>query len=430
MGHKLFLSFLGITNYTPTNYYYKSFDDKIDKVRFIQEASIRLFCKDWTESDRIVILVTEKSKKSNWFSDGHIDRDTKQRISSEGLKTRLDKLDLKAKTKHIEIPEGNNEKEIWGIFHKIFKNIEPNDKVWFDITHSYRFLPMLNMVLINYTKFLKNINVEKITYGNWEARDGEDNSPIVDITSFSTLQDWTSAANEFINFGNADKLTNLTSEEIGPVLRKTRGSDKVTESLKKINNHLSPFLSDIQTCRGLKIYENHHGYIIFNELENVQDSYIEPLTPILRKIGEFIQQFNKYKDFSNGLFAVKWCIRTGLVQQGFTILQETLVSLVCEEMKMDVHNITHRNIVNSAFKISFKSITREKWTGDSKKHPNLTQKILDNSRYLEILKKEFASLASLRNDINHAGFTKNPIKAEKIPRKLEESLNVILNILF
>ena len=77
-----------------------------------------------------------------------------------------------------------------------YEFVKGNYAIDFDgehITHAFRYLPMLVLVLANYAKFLKNVTVKSLTYGNYEAREGT-NAPIVNLLPIAALQDWTTAA--------------------------------------------------------------------------------------------------------------------------------------------------------------------------------------------------------------------------------------------
>ena len=87
-----------------------------------------------------------------------------------------------------DIKDGKDTDEIWEIFDVIYNEINDGDELFLDITHAFRYLPMLLTVLINYSKFLKKITVKSITYGNFMAEG--DLKPIMDLTSISVLQDY------------------------------------------------------------------------------------------------------------------------------------------------------------------------------------------------------------------------------------------------
>jgi len=128
------LAFLGTNDYLPCNYLLDC--EKVENVRFIQEAIASLLCKNWNEEDRIIIFLTEAAKNKNWVDDGQKDRDGKS-LQRKGLRHRLESLQLKANIVVKDVPNGQSEDEIWDIFYAVFNQINGSDEVIFDITHSF-----------------------------------------------------------------------------------------------------------------------------------------------------------------------------------------------------------------------------------------------------------------------------------------------------
>ena len=147
-------AFLGTADYLPCNYLLNG--REINNVRFVQEAIASLLCKDWTEEDRIVIFLTEDACSRNWTDNSQIDPNGKI-LQREGLKSRLESLNLKAEIHPKDVPNGQSESEIWEIFDIVFNQINSDDEVIFDITHSFRSLPLLVTIILNYARILKKI---------------------------------------------------------------------------------------------------------------------------------------------------------------------------------------------------------------------------------------------------------------------------------
>jgi len=425
MGRKVFLSFLGTTNYSETDYVYK--DEIIKKARFVQEAIISRFCKEWSSSDKIITLVTEESYKKNWLDNGHKDRKTNDVFKVKGLKTSVQNLKTKPELVVEKVPNGNDENEIWKIFDIVYNLLNEEDELVFDVTHSFRSLPMLLMVLINYAKFLKKIKVKYIFYGNFNP-ENPDTSDLIDITSFSLLQDWTVAANEFITFGNVRKITELTKDKIKPLLIETKGKDEVASNYRQLNVYLTTIYESILLNRGNFIYTDEYFDKLNEVINNLKVDFIKPLEPIISKILNKTEGFGSNKKILNGLEAVQWCLDFDWIQQGYTILQETIISFVINSIDLDYLNEENRNITSSCFKIVSENLPENEWKGDAGRNIELTKKIL-LSEWISKFAGVYNNLTQFRNDINHFGMKEQSSDANKIRLKLTEYFNAVKQII-
>jgi CRISPR-associated Csx2 family protein len=169
---KIFISFLGTNAYLHTRYKINNFVSK--PVRYVQEALAEYFCKNWDENDKILIFATKGengSIKKNWEI-GEINKSDefgkKYEKIPTGLKEKLEKLNLRCKIKLIPIPDGIKEGEIWEIIQKIYENININDELYIDITHSFRYIPMIIPSMITFLRTLKQIKLASIHYGAFE----------------------------------------------------------------------------------------------------------------------------------------------------------------------------------------------------------------------------------------------------------------------
>lgn len=191
---KVFVSVLGTGFYEVCRY------EGSKPTRFIQQATLEwLKAEEWTENDRILIFTTEASKKQNWNVNGKRAKfNGMPEVEYVGLKCVLDNMNLAAKVEAVDIPEGKNEQEMWNVFGRIYDKLENNDLLYFDLTHAFRYLPMLVLVLGQYARHLKKVTIKSVTYGNYEARGGNsDVAPIADLMPLVTLLDYTQAAADF-----------------------------------------------------------------------------------------------------------------------------------------------------------------------------------------------------------------------------------------
>lgn len=414
MGRRVFISFLGTGKYGACYYKDPKSEYRSASVRFIQEATLELVgAQKWASTDVAYVMVTEKSYSTNWICNGQVDSRTKEVIEQEGLEKRLNAMQLPFAVQSLQIPEGNNEAEIWTIFESIFAKLEEGDELYFDITHGFRYLPMLFLVLSNYAKFLKNIKVPHLSYGNWESRNQQTNeAPIIDLTPLTALQDWTTAAGDFIEFGSAKRIAALIKDTIDPVLKESKGKSMAAHQLRGVSIRLQEVSGMLNTCRGYSIVSGESVAESSKLLENLEQELIRPLNPLLEKVRSRLNQFAGRDNLMNGLVAARWCLDNGMVQQSITITYESLLSLVCELGEMDYKDSFHRNIASSTLRIVSSKELRE----DSSRWKAVVDKEGDGSDYsinkyatfvasglLAPFDKPYNQLLNLRNDINHGG---------------------------
>ncbi|GHT29238.1 hypothetical protein AGMMS49574_05430 [Bacteroidia bacterium] len=431
MARKVFISVLGSTNYGEC--FYKKGEFKSAKVRYIQEATLDYLTKneEWNENDEVLILVTDGddgSKIKNWLDNGHINRDTKSIIELNGLKTRLENLQLPVQITPIEIPDGDTEEEIWQIFEKSFEQVEDEDELYFDITHGFRYLPMLILVLVNYSKFLKNIKVKSITYGNYEGRNKETNeSPIIDLLPLSVLQDWTFAAGDYLKNGNIQPLQDLANSNLQPILREAEGTNIEASRLKQFINAIANCVEDFQMCRGMNIVQATN---LKNAKPGEVKSIIKPLTPIIDKVKSEFDCFDSDKNVNNGFQAAKWSYDNGLFQQAATILQENITTFFCLRHNMKIDDENKRKCVNKAFNIKTNGNENnlDKWKVDIELIPLIKEILLDDNLNNNEIIDAFSNLTEVRNDFNHSGMRSRrpPMKPSDIKKNIKKCIDVFM----
>ena len=429
MARKVFISILGTSSYLETKYFFGKEPKGDEKpTRFVQEATVSNLCSSWTEQDKVRIFLTNDAKMSNWVDNGN-------KELYEGLQSRLKNLNFKFDLKAIPIKEGFSEDEIWSIFETVFNEIEYDSEIYFDITHAFRSIPMLVMVLINYSKFLKNVKVKGIYYGVFEklgpaykVKEIEVKNryaPIIDLIAFSDLQDWTSATSEFINTG---RLKNI--------IKKVNYSN---------NFEFFDFSEEILTCRGIEIQNGEKVIKLKKELLKATDEKI-PFKAIKEKIIDKVKDY-KQEDVFNGFRAVKYCIDFDIIQQGITLLIESVISKVLVDIgvtkRAKLTSFKVRNVVGVCLqKNSIDEINIEDFLNvyDKKYESTKQKKIKEYSSYCDsifklsykddLTNKVFNELSQkVRNDINHAGYRPEPLESNVFKSTLEDYYEICCELL-
>ncbi|MFD3157093.1 TIGR02221 family CRISPR-associated protein [Haloimpatiens sp. FM7330] len=449
MGKKFF-SVLGTTEYKPCFYKFKT----TYETRYIQEALTKDICNAWNKEDEIIIFLTKEARKKHWYN-----KEVKEKRLSERLKQNCPNV----KIKDVDIPSGKNEDEIWSIFEIILKNINEDDEIIFDITHSFRSIPMLVLVVLNYAKALKNIKLAGIYYGAYDAKvkkNGQEVAPVFDLTSFDNLLEWSEAVNSFLKYGNSKKIKELsTSEEL---IARVKEEDKSAIKIKNFVEKLNDFTNDIYTCRGklvpngkssckksvataYKMLKEKLDDISKEKLDDIskkENNLIKPLEPLFSKVVDRISEFSSDNNLKTGMAVIKWSIDNNLIQQGYTALDETIKTYLCKKYKLDDADYNNReNIINCSLNIKKESKNgkykdrsnsieqliieiADSWNIDSKYKNKVTQianKIDDE--IVDLCNK----IREKRNDINHFGFRDNPADYNTMKNELIKCYSIFKN---
>lgn len=368
--------------------------------------------EEWTDKDHGYIILTAGARKGNWSVAGNVRKPFNSAAEEYvGLDDTFQLMNLPFSVEGIDIPVGKDENEIWDAFSAIYDKIQDGDELYLDVTHGFRYLPMLLIVLCHYAKFLKHVVVRSITYGNFEAKEG-DIAPITDITSFSALQDWTNSGASFLEQGRVRNFTDSVALSLGSSSAIT---NKVMENVKKLNKDLNEFEGQILTCRGNELFAG----TVVGEAKALASKVAgigqlpQPLKEILYNIHSAISAFG-IDTIDNLQYSLKWCKRYHLIQQGYTLCQEGIVTYVCRQMA-DINPYVGRNDVKDAdrkYRDYWSAILglsvgdakdETKWRGEVAKNRKLSRALLD-LEWVRDLRNKYGKLTQKRNQLNHAGF--------------------------
>jgi CRISPR-associated DxTHG motif protein len=142
-----------------------------------------------------------------------------------------------------------NYQYISGIEEYLEKGVEY--EVAFDITHSFRSLPIYNLVVLNYLQNVSgfDMKISHIYYGNFDIRsEMGGKAPLVDLADIGEVLNLTSAVSEFKNTGNAKSLINILPESEGElrqalvkfdIATQLNGRNNIEEALRELSDILN-----------------------------------------------------------------------------------------------------------------------------------------------------------------------------------------------
>ena len=430
---KVYLSFLGTTDYLPCTYFREDVGDT-ENVRFIQEAMISLFCSDWTQEDRIRIFTTDTAESKNWNDNGHVRRYTSE---CQGLKRCIEKLNLDIDVQKIAIPQGKDENEIWETFQIIYDSIQKDDEVIFDVTHAFRSIPMLAIVVLNYAKALKGINLKGIYYGAFETLGNpaevgnipleRRRVPILDLTPFDQLMDWTAGIDRYVKTGNPELVKELAVKGVNPILKQTKGMDEGACAIKNISNRLNDFVDVLSTCRGPKIAKT--AEILKQKVNRTNDlGVLPPFIPLFNKLKQQVAVYSG-DPVMDGIAAAKWCVDHNMIQQSYTILQETLISHFLIMVDEDPKAYTNRTVASQSVAIFNRKLSDKYWKQPAANNKKLVEKLIRLFTATPKLAEEMRNLTKYRNDLNHAGYVQSPMPPIKFKKTMLVMLDRLMGML-
>lgn len=437
MAKKLFISFLGASVYEKCIYH----DDQRDypETLFIQEATLRqIGVEKWKVSDSVKIFLTDLAYEKNWDKNIHSRINNKKEVVPYvGLEKIIDDMHLTCDTTPVKhVPLGKSEEELWQIFKLIYDKIKDFDELYIDLTHAFRYLPMLLLVLSNYAKFLSNVTIKHISYGSYEGRDKNNRAPIIDLLPLSKLQDWTTAASEFIKYGDASGLNRMTEDNLNDVFvdkSSTTDEKKHAGIVKSFTSALKNYSLERITCRGKNIVKGKAAKSLSRQINTIKNKLkketgLEPLNPIFVEIGKTISTSDD--PLENCIDAAKWCYEKNLYQQSITLLEEGLITMFCNRHQIAIDNSTkQRDLVTSALKIRTKKLPEDEWTVDEKNWPKLRELLQDELFDNKQLFDSFNKIEELRNDYNHANFRQNYVDTNTIINNIKEEINTCGSLL-
>ena len=397
---KKFISFLGTGKYQLCKYKLQA--DMSNEVVFIQEALVSFLCKDFSKDDSICIFVTPEAKRTHWT----------------GLQERLTKMDLGCEIQCIDIQDSKSEADIWNLFETLYNAIEKEDSVIFDLTHSFRYLPMLFFSILNYAQYLKNITVDGIYYGAYEARTDDNIAPVFDMTNAYQVLQWASAADMFSNYGIADRLY----QQIKAQDMEFSDSGKLSDSILKMTRNMN-------YARGQRIVE---GKMFSHCAEKIGIykysadivKHNPILLPVLDSVEEKIKEF-KENSTLNFLPATKWYIDHDMPAEAISMLKEGIVTFLLERAGEDYKKVKLRLTLGN--RLAFSSNKTFEYDGKSLQFKSIIEDIMDTS-LAKNCKDVIEKFNSFRNDIDHSGFIEQARSPENIIKEIRAAYDKIIEV--
>ncbi len=282
--------------------------------------------------EKIIFIGTKKSRWDNlcyYFDELKEDYETiENKIDNNTLeKEDLNLLGQAIRTKHKNIKEvysffidyeKNTQEEMWGNFYKlqqIENYLEKGDEVYLDMTHGFRYMPMLNMLVLEFLSLEKEniFKLNAILYGMLETAPKK--SQIVDMKIFFDLLRWIRAINIFKHNSNADQLISL--------LKESNFEDKevLTKTFSNFNNSLqiANMASIRQFISGAK-----------SKIQNIKSSDNKIISFVYPQLEQIISRLDKDQLSHFQYELASWLNENKNYALSYIALTEAVISKTCE----------------------------------------------------------------------------------------------------
>ena len=182
-----------------------------------------------------IIEIGDKSDKSSYKQEFISENDLKNVNSI--MDKYLKQINSRAKggSECIIIKYGISENELLENVKKFISladDLNNNDEIYIDITHSFRSIPIFMFLMIQLINALyqeKNITIKDIYYGMLDAkREFNNEAPIIKLTLLNNLLQWINGMHNFFYLGNGYIITDI--------LKKSSQRDKIKNKFKLISD--------------------------------------------------------------------------------------------------------------------------------------------------------------------------------------------------
>lgn len=403
------ISFLGTTRYTDTTYIYRGLDCH---TCFFAEALPHFF----PELSQVLVLVTPT---------------VRQHPNLAELQARLGPL-----LTPVPIPEGHSESALWEILDTLTVQIEAGDRVLFDITNSFRSLPFLVFLAAAYLRSARQVQVEAVIYGAFEARDAANRSPVFDLTPFVSLLDWITATNRFLEVGDGNPLAALLENEMPPGV--LMGDDlearQMGINLRMAASAIQHISLALRTTRPIETLEAAQALV--DTMARTRSRVVQEARPFQVLVDQVTARYGQFalkdplcaqawqQNLRHQLTMVRWYLERGQTVQAATLAREWVVSVLALRFGEAILSREGRSAVEDALN---RAAERHK---DSPRHLPVGRcdrqyQALPNEPEITSL---WSKLTQIRNDIAHVGMRENALPAARLKSKVERLFTELENL--
>jgi hypothetical protein len=396
------LTFLGTANYSQTTYV---LGERRHTTRYCPAAMAHFFQPETT-----LVVVTRGAQAMH-------------------LEALADEIAAITRPLAVPIPDGHRQADLWAMFDALTAHVDVEDELVVDITNGFRSLPFLSFLAVAYLRTVKRVDVRGVYYGAWEARDEDNQSPVFDLTPFVALLDWTVATDRFARFGDARDLASLLRADMPPGLdmRDDLEARRLGNSLRQAAEAMEAVSLALRVTRPLESMQASQRLVeTLAEHRSAVESRARPFALLADQIQSAYQGFglaqpearpNWRRNLEVQLDMIGWYLDKEQVVQAVTLAREWLVSLLV--YRLGGASLTDYEGERGEVEAALNNEVRRHQPNAGGSHFSPYDEGLRALPQHRELGKLWDQVASLRNDLAHAGMRPQPGAASGVLGKAE-----------
>lgn len=404
------ITFLGATD--PKDTTYRMPDGREHIAPYFGVALARFY----PDVHMMKVFVTEKAHAKHW----------------EQFQCRVE--DYVEVVEAVHIPDGRDENELWSLFETVVAEVDVQEHVIFDITHGFRSLSFLSLLAVAYLREVKDIKLQAVLYGNFEARDEAGRTPVIDLSSFVSLFDWMTAADRFTSFGDAGDLAERL-KKVRPDWQDQRADPDKREHAKRLSFTANSLDSVSMALRLIRPNEAMDASATLKQqlLDASQSihAHARPFVPLVRSITDAYaplalpfpqQQIDPMAQLAYERDMVDWLLKRHQYVQAVAIAREWIISWVMVQIEIK----DFKDLLDREKREKVEHIMGQALHEQQQNRGNFTDTAFPNGKTLHSIGQIkqaldiYSHLGDTRNDLLHAGKRSNPIKAQDMEKRIKK----------
>jgi CRISPR-associated DxTHG motif protein len=254
----------------------------------------------------------------------------------------------------VPISEITETSQLWNLFSVLGQQLQPGDRVSFDVTHGFRMFPQVALLALGFYRHTKRLAIEAIHYGAYEAlkEEKEDfqlfnrrmsqgefrgkTAPIFDLTPMFVLPSWAEAVADWKRTGRAEGLLELVKPQTSRIKKAEQKQAPASlvalpASLEKLDLVTRIMRHDKFAGAALEVEQN-----ASQAREQIRGyDELRPLDEVLEDIALTAHPLTRTSESTDGtdlvylqhqIVVARWYTEHGYVVEPFSLLRECIGS--------------------------------------------------------------------------------------------------------